>query len=196
LADKKSDVLARLGLESRKFALATVHRPANTDNVERLENLLNLFNEIAESHYPVVFPMHPRTAHRLPGMLPNWKAHPNLKLIEPVGYLDMMQLLGHARLAFTDSGGLQKEAFFLNCPCITLRDETEWVETVMAGGNVVVGADPQRIRQAFEDWQLRFTEGEIDFSADIPPYFGNGDAAERILKAIVSFLQPVAHSAV
>lgn len=196
LSDKKSTALADLGLEAGQFALATVHRPSNTDNVERLEALLNFFNEIAATHFPVVFPMHPRTAHRLPGMLPNWKAHPNLKLIEPVGYLDMLQLLGNARLAFTDSGGLQKEAFFLSCPCITLRDETEWVETVMAGANIIVGADQTKIRKAFEDWQIRLAEGPVDFRGEIPPYFGHGDAADRIMTAIIQFLKPVPQGAV
>lgn len=190
LAARKSTFLVDNQLEKNKYTVATVHRAENTDDPERLEALLNMFNKIAEKHFPIVFPMHPRTSHRLPTILPDWKAHPNLRLIEPVGYLDMIQMLGNARLAFTDSGGLQKEAFFLNCPCITLRDETEWVETVMAGGNVVVGADPEKIMEALFQWKARFAEAEIDFAPEIAPYFGEGDAADRILHAILKFLQP------
>ena len=190
VAAQKSDILARLGLTPGSYAVATVHRAENTDAPERLEALLDAFNRIAADRLPIVFPMHPRTAHRLPKVLPDWRPHPNLHLIEPVGYLDMLQLLGEARVAFTDSGGLQKEAFFLNCPCITLRTETEWVETVDAGGNLIVGYNPDRIEEALSIWEGQYANGPVDFSEAIVPYFGSGQAADEILTAMLGFLTP------
>lgn len=189
LADRKSTLLDDLGLEPGSYAAATVHRAENTDDTTRLRAILDTFNELAANMQPIVFPMHPRTKHKLPQVLPDWQPHENLKIIEPIGYLDMLQLVGNARMAFTDSGGLQKEAFFLNCPCITLRDETEWVETVTVGANIIVGADPAKIMDAAQHWDERLQEEAVDFKDLIAPYFGEGASGDEILKAILLFLK-------
>ena len=140
LAKQQSNILEKLQLEPGTFGLVTVHRASNTDEKGRLENLLQTFNEVAANELPLVFPVHPRTAHALKSKYADWSAHPRLHLVEPLGYLDILSLLDSAKMALTDSGGLQKEAFFLGCPCITLREETEWVETVEAGGNLLTGS--------------------------------------------------------
>jgi UDP-N-acetylglucosamine 2-epimerase len=140
LAESRSDVLSRLQLTSGGYLLATVHRPQNTDDPAALSAILTAFGELEET---VVFPAHPRTRTALARFevpMPS-----NVRLIDAVGYLDMLVLEKHARLILTDSGGVQKEAYFFAVPCVTLRDETEWVETVEAGWNLLVGADAARI---------------------------------------------------
>jgi UDP-N-acetylglucosamine 2-epimerase len=164
LAAQHSDILARLDLEPGAYGLVTVHRAENTDDEHRLGNLLRALNDVAADQLPLVFPVHPRTARHLESNPNAWSAHPRLHLINPVGYLDTLSLLGGARVVLTDSGGLQKEAFFLGCPCVTLREETEWVETVEAGGNVLVGTSPESIREAVSDWGQRYPSGTADFS--------------------------------
>jgi UDP-GlcNAc3NAcA epimerase len=139
-AARDSRVLERLGLSAQKYLLATVHRAENTDDHARLAGILRAFGALEET---VVFPVHPRTRAALNavnGALPR-----NVRLIDPVGYLDIARLQLGARAILTDSGGLQKEAYWSGVPCITLRDETEWTETVDAGWNVLVGADTDRI---------------------------------------------------
>jgi UDP-N-acetylglucosamine 2-epimerase len=189
LAQAKSDLPQRLGLQPGQYAVVTVHRAENTDDTERLLALLNSFNQMAAQGTPIVFPMHPRTRHLLPKVLPDWQPHPQVQVIDPIGYLDMVRLVSEARLVMTDSGGLQKEAFFMQVPCITLRDETEWVETVEAGGNVIVGADPQRLMDAYQQWQARLADGPVDFTQEIQTYFGTGRAGEETLAAIVQWLE-------
>ena len=186
LSDKKSQILENENLSPQEYYIATMHRAENTDDTQRLGSIMDIFNEVSASQYPVVFPMHPRTKHRIEKLLPDWKPHPKLRILEPVGYLDMLQLVNNARVALTDSGGLQKEVFFMNRPCITMRDETEWVETVSSGGNVITGADPEAIRQALSDWETKLQEGEADFTEQIHANFGKGDAAHHILQAILT----------
>jgi UDP-GlcNAc3NAcA epimerase len=188
LAAERSQIGQRLGLEPDRYAVVTVHRAENTDDLVCLRSLLDVFNEIASSGLVLIFPVHPRTTQRIRSHLPDWQPHPRLQMIDPVGYLDMLWLTDHAGMALTDSGGLQKEAFFLGCPCVTLRSETEWVETVEAGGNVVVGADPGAIRVAVERWQRYRRREDSDFSQGVGKYFGNGDAADRILNALYQFM--------
>jgi len=168
LAEQRSDAMARLGLVSGGYALATIHRPSNTDDPAQLRAILTALRALA-SDYPVVFPVHPRTRRKLAEL--ETSLAPNLKLIEPVGYLDMLVLERHARLILTDSGGVQKEAYFFAVPCLTLRRETEWVETVETGWNQLVGDDLASILQLARD--LRPTGSP-------PPLFGDGHAAERI----------------
>jgi UDP-N-acetylglucosamine 2-epimerase len=134
----------------------------------------------------VILPLHPRTAQVMRGAgleLPRGGA---LRAIDPLGYLDMIALVAGARMVLTDSGGLQKEAFFLGRPCVTLRDETEWVETVEAGGNLIAGTDSRRILEAVAAWDAQLARAEPDFSAGIGRSFGDGRAAERIVAAVLA----------
>jgi UDP-N-acetylglucosamine 2-epimerase len=135
-----SSILRELKLTSKNYLLATVHRAENTDNMERLNNILTAFNQITDT---LIWPVHPRTRKKLVEM--DWKPEKHIILIEPVGYLDMANLEENARLIITDSGGIQKEAFWLQVPCVTLREETEWVETVESGWNTLSGTRSDKI---------------------------------------------------
>ena len=181
IAEQRSNILDTLELAGRDFAVATLHRASNTDTGKLLD-LMNTFNEVSTT-LPIVFPVHPRTVARLRQGGGAWKAAAGLKLIEPVGYLDMLKLLRHARLALTDSGGLQKEALFVATPCITLRDETEWPETVEAGGNVLAGTAPERILAAVAHWLEPGREPQIGGDAGAP--FGDGHAAAAIVRGLL-----------
>ncbi len=171
VAQQRSTILARLGLTPRGYLLATVHRPSNTDDPVNLRSILEAFAEIAE---PVIFPVHPRTRKVIEalGLAADGAPSANPRMIEPVGYLDMLALEQNARLILTDSGGIQKEAYWLGVPCVTLRTETEWVETVAAGWNMVVGADRARIVAAVR--QARPVAGR-------PAFYGDGQAAQHIV---------------
>jgi len=144
VARQRSTILQDLGLKPKGYLLATVHRPYNTDNPENLRNILAAFAKIEE---PIIFPVHPRTRQKMAefGLSDPQSAIRNPKFIEPVGYLDMLMLEQNARLILTDSGGMQKEAYWLGVPCVTLRPETEWVETVEAGWNTVVGTGKEKL---------------------------------------------------
>lgn len=150
-AEQRSSLLTGLSLDNQDFVLATVHRPYNTDDASRLTNLLRAFVALP---YPVVFPVHPRTRARIADVQQAVPGIEGLRMIEPVSYLEMLLLEKRARFVLTDSGGVQKEAFFFGVPCLTLRPETEWVETVQAGMNIVVDTDPVRIEQLvrFHQW--------------------------------------------
>jgi len=136
----REGLLKRLHCSEREYLLVTIHRSENTDRPERLSGILNALNALKE---PVVFPIHPRARKAISTL--ELSIEPHIRLIEPLGYLEMVALTRAARLVLTDSGGLQKEAYWLGVPCLTLRDETEWVETVKAGWNVLVGAQPEKI---------------------------------------------------
>lgn len=164
-ARQKSRILEMLGVESGGYLLTTVHRPYNTDVPE---NISAIFSALADLQETVIFPAHPRTRRHLP----NIQAH-NVRLIEPVGYLDMLMLEQHARMILTDSGGIQKEAYFFKVPCLTLRPETEWTETLQGGWNTIVGADRLAI--------VRGVRCQQRPHGDPPRVFGDGHAAERIL---------------
>jgi UDP-N-acetylglucosamine 2-epimerase len=170
IARRKSDVLARLALKPSEYALVTIHRAGNTDDPERLGQIVRALNLVTET---IVFPVHPRTRKALHGIDAHFKDH--VQLIDPVGYFDMMILEENARLIATDSGGVQREAYFLSVPCLTLRDETEWVETVNSGWNKPVGTEPQRILSAW---------GTFKPPEDHPPIFGDGTAAGRIAQIL------------
>jgi len=143
LHDRPAAALGELGLRKGSHLVATVHRSENTDDPSRLSRILAAFNALEER---VVFPVHPRTRKAIAAL--GHDLEPHVHLIDPVGYLDMVALTSSARLVMTDSGGLQKEAYWLGVPCITLRDETEWVETVEAGWNTLAGADSTSILDA------------------------------------------------
>lgn len=173
IAEERSTILERLNLKSKTFLLATVHRAYNTDVPENLRSLLSSFAEIGET---VVFPVHPRTRQKineLDGAFEGQHGRSDVRMIEPVGYLDMLTLEKHARLILTDSGGMQKEAFFFGVPCVTLRPETEWPETVEAGWNIIAGVEPGEIMRAVT---------ERDWPAEPPAQvFGDGQAAQKIV---------------
>ena len=155
----------------------------------RLAALLATLAKIGTPARPVILPMHPRTAHVIQDAglaLPPGEA---LRTVPPLGYLDMIALVADARMVLTDSGGLQKEAFFLGRPCVTLREETEWVETVTGGGNVVAGTDDGRIRAAVAAWDAALARGEPDFAAGIQSAFGDGAASAKIVAQILEFLR-------
>jgi UDP-GlcNAc3NAcA epimerase len=167
---KLEDAKAKKG-----FALATVHRAENTDDPTRLEGIFAALGQIA-SDMPVVLPLHPRTRKMLAAVGPKGLGNlTNLWILEPVGYFDMLELLKNCRLVFTDSGGLQKEAFFFKKPCVTLRDETEWVELVENRANVLAGACTKTIVEAANTMLKK----NVDF--DIPLY-GSGQAGLEMAK--------------
>jgi UDP-GlcNAc3NAcA epimerase len=139
----RSKILDTLRLEEKDYTLATVHRSENTDDLARLSRILTAFNAIDE---PIVFPVHPRARKIINRGA--FRMGPHVHLIDPVGYLEMVGLANSARMILTDSGGLQKESYWLGVPCLTLRDETEWVETVAAGWNTLVGTDTEKIVHA------------------------------------------------
>jgi UDP-N-acetylglucosamine 2-epimerase len=166
LARQKSTVLSTLGLAPVSYGLVTVHRAANTDDPSRLANIVKALSQVGET---VVLPVHPRTRGTLQKL--DFQFGDNVHLIEPVGYFDMMVLEENARIIATDSGGVQREAYFMCKPCITLRDETEWRETVEVGWNKLVGVEVEKI---VNEWKT-FTP-----PVEQPPIFGDGDAGEKI----------------
>ena len=163
-AQLKSDIIRKAGLN--KFVLATIHRQENTDNPENLKNIIEGLNAI-HKEIPVVVPMHPRTRNIL---AQNYQL-PDFTIIDPVGYFDMIMLLKSCEMVITDSGGVQKEAFFFAKHCITLREQTEWVELVENGFNLLVGSDIDKLRDAFDFFRTK----KSDFSINL---YGNGKAAE------------------
>jgi UDP-N-acetylglucosamine 2-epimerase len=170
IARRNSDVLQRLELRPGSYALVTVHRAANTDDPARLRNIVLALNRAPET---VVFPVHPRTRAALQKIGAEFAAH--VQLVEPMGYFDMMVLEENARLIATDSGGVQREAYFFGKPCLTLRDETEWTETVEAGWNVLTGNDPDRIAELWRTFMPPAAQ---------PPIFGDGAAGQKIARAL------------
>ncbi len=170
-AQERAASLKALGLAPKGYLLATIHRAYNTDTPGPLSELFSAFGEVGEI---VLLPLHPRTRQALERFAISIPG--NVRIIDPVSYLEMLVLEKNARLILTDSGGMQKEAFFLEVPCITLRPETEWVETVHSGWNRVVGSDPQRIVEAVK---------QQSWPQSVPPrLFGDGRAAERIVRIL------------
>jgi len=145
IAKERSRVLERLDIKPREYLAVTMHRPANTDDPIRLRAVLAA---LGKSGYPVIFPAHPRTQKAIKESGLWEEMPPNLRLIEPLGYIDMLRLMGEARCVITDSGGIQKEAFLLGVRCVTLRENTEWTETMIGGRNTLVGADGPKILAA------------------------------------------------
>jgi UDP-GlcNAc3NAcA epimerase len=166
LARERSAILQRLGLEPGSYVVATIHREANV-RPDRLAQIVDGLGRVGE---PVVFPAHPRTRGRLDGI------PANVRLVEPLGYMDMAALASQARVIVTDSGGLQKEAYWYGVPCVTARPSTEWIDTVELGANVLVDADPGRLAAAVADAQM---------PADLPPLYGDGHASERVATALL-----------
>jgi len=165
-ADALGNPLAEIGVQPKQYVLMTCHRAENTDDASRLTAILRAANETA-SRMPVVFPVHPRTRGRLSEL--GIKFHSQLILAEPVSYMDMLTLERNAALITTDSGGVQKEAFFFQVPCVTTRDETEWRETVEVGANILSGADFETICSAVDNQLNR-----SDAIPDAGPFYGGG----------------------
>jgi UDP-GlcNAc3NAcA epimerase len=182
IADKRSDVLERLGLEPRGFSVATAHRPGNVDDPEQLALLVEVLAQVAVTA-PVVFPVHPRTGARLAeiGSLDGLRDR-GITPVEPLGYLDMTRLVRAARAVVTDSGGLQKEAFLASVPCLTMREETEWVETIESGWNRLVGLRPGDVDAALRELPA---PGETSPAVEL---YGAGQAGERVSAAIADWL--------
>jgi len=162
-------LLDRLRLKTKEYLVATLHRSENTDDRTRFLGILEAFNAVDD---PIIFPVHPRARKLIEA---SFQPRPDLHLIEPLGYLEMVALVASARLVLTDSGGLQKEAYWLRVPCITMRNETEWVETVDAGWNVLVGHDKKRIIQTVKSFSP---------SSNHVPLYGVGNAAEQCVNLI------------
>jgi UDP-GlcNAc3NAcA epimerase len=178
LAEERTDILARLSLSEKPFALATIHRPNNTDRPERLNAIFESILRLSES-CTVVLPLHPRTDKLLKANLEAERrdrvfSSPNIKVIPPVSFLEIIALERNAQLIMTDSGGVQKEAYFFKKPCIVFRPETEWVEIVETGNVILTDADEHRITEA---WQRFGTGAPLPF----PEIFGDGHAAEFML---------------
>ena len=169
---EKSDILEKLKLKKKGYIVATVHRAGNTDQKENLENIVSAFLDSGEK---IVFPVHPRVEKYLKEYGLYGKLEKNIILTKPLGYLEFLKLTSSAKKILTDSGGVQKEAYMLKVPCITMRENTEWVETVEDGWNVLVGADREKIENAIKEFA---PEKEQKSS------YGKGDAGEKIVKAI------------
>lgn len=182
IAEEKTDIIQRLELVGKPFILSTIHRDSNTDHPERLGAIFDALIELSKENQ-IVLPLHPRTAKLLKTNLSNEKqslvfSSPNIKLIPPVSFLEMIALERHAQLVVTDSGGVQKEAYFFKKPGIILRPETEWVEIVQTGNAILADADKCRILKA---WQHFKDNPPTVF----PEIFGDGHAAEFILNVML-----------
>jgi len=178
------------GDRAKPYAILTLHRPANVDDTQKFAGMLESFLEVSQ-HMPIIFPAHPRTLkqiqdadlgdyfvdHCLEGPDP-WDSRVRIRLVPPLGYLDFLRLMSHARVVLTDSGGVQEETTILGVPCITLRDNTERPVTIKYGTNVLVGANPEKIILEFN----RVLQGQRSTSA--PPQFWDGNAARRIVQIL------------
>ena len=167
----QSDTLEKFGISKGKYLLLTIHRPRNTDNDLHLKSILETIETAQE---PVIFPIHPRTSKALRRI--SYTPSHHIQLVDPVSYTDMVQLEKSARMILTDSGGVQKEAYWLGIPCLTLREETEWIETVEQGWNRLVGADPVLIHQSI----LNFCPPQTRI-----PLYGQGQAAKRCYELLI-----------
>ncbi|HUX54589.1 MAG TPA: UDP-N-acetylglucosamine 2-epimerase (non-hydrolyzing) [Williamwhitmania sp.] len=174
-AAQLSNIIQRLELKGKPFVLATVHRQENTDNPELLHSLIGALNKI-NREITVVAPLHPRTL----GMTAKERIKPEFEVIEPVGYFDMVELLKACSLVMTDSGGVQKEAFFFGKNCVTLREQTEWVELVEGGYNMLAGANDELIYKGFKEMMLR----KNDFSVNL---YGKGKAALKVAQTLLAW---------
>jgi UDP-GlcNAc3NAcA epimerase len=184
LAEARSDVLDRLGLARGGYLVATLHRAANVDDAAALGRAVDLLLAAGERHGPVAVPLHPRTRARLEaaGLGERLRGAPGVRPVEPLGYLDFSALLRGARAILTDSGGVQKEAFLAAVPCLTLRAETEWVETVESGWNRLVGLDREPALAALEELLAAPPASPPD-----PGLYAAGEAGERCVEALLEW---------
>jgi UDP-N-acetylglucosamine 2-epimerase len=178
VAEERSTALDDNGVTAGDYVLMTVHRPGNVDPPERLERVVELAERVA---HPTVFPVHPRTRARLRDAGLEARLENAVTVTQPLGYLDFLKLAAHARALLTDSGGVQKEAYLLGTPCVTLRNTTEWVETVEHGWNVLVDLD---VNAALSALERPLPAGER------PELYGGGHAAERICGVLAAYTGP------
>jgi len=178
IAEKPSTILSDLGVTPKTYLLCTVHRVNNTDFYDNLKGIVQALVEAGDT---VFFSVHPRTKKFLKtyGLIESLKNSPNVRIMDPVSYLDMIQLEKNARKILTDSGGVQKEAYFYLVPCITLREETEWIETVKEGWNILVGTDTRKILQAIQTFLPSSNQSML---------FGDGHASEKIADLIYNYM--------
>lgn len=187
ISDQKSTILATQSLKENGYILSTIHRDSNTDSKENMEEIFGALLEIQEkSGLDIVLPIHPRTKGKMreqlsSELLQKIEANPHFKIIPPAGFLDIIALEKHARMLVTDSGGLQKEAYFFRKPCVILRPQTEWVEIVENGNAILADASKKRIITAFEDLTAK---NDLSY----PPLYGDGKAAVFICEKIVNDL--------
>ena len=187
MAESKTNIIAEHKLQKNNFILATIHRNNNTDEPLRLNTLFKALHDISIiEELDVVLPLHPRTSKLLEtnlniALLQQIKANPRFKIIAPASFLEMIALEKNCRLVMTDSGGVQKEAFYFEKPCIILRSETEWVELVECGAARIADADEQKIKSAFDHFK---NKTDLNF----PKFYGDGKAAEFICKEMVEHL--------
>lgn len=170
----KEGLLEKLNIKKNEYILTTIHRAENTNDIDRLKNIIEALNE---SNEIIVLPLHPRTKKFINDY--GLKLGENIKVIEPVGYLEMLMLEANSKKIVTDSGGVQKEAYFMEKACVTMRDETEWVETVEVGWNIIVGTDKHKILEGIN----RFTPNK-----EHPQIFGDGKASIKIVELIKEFI--------
>ena len=186
IAAQKTNIIKNLGLTPNNYILTTIHRDNNTDDKERLSSIFSALLEIAEKDgIKVVLPLHPRTAKLLPVNLDAFlyekvKASQWIQIIPPASFFEIIELEKNAKIVMTDSGGVQKEAFFFEKPCVIFRPETEWIEIVNHGAGIIADADRKRILDAY----MTLTDKKVIF----PPLFGDGNAAKFILERIVEYL--------
>jgi UDP-GlcNAc3NAcA epimerase len=185
LSDTRSHILSHLKLTENQFVLSTIHRDSNTDNPTALMSILKALRRIQNDYQlPIILPLHPRTKAKLYDLasvtiVGELLKNQNIKIIEPLGFLDIIALERNARIIVTDSGGLQKEAYFFKKPCVILRPQTEWIEIVENGNAICCGSDENAIVDGFS--QLYFKE-----HFTFPNFYGNGDAASFICQQILS----------
>jgi len=179
LSYNKSKILSELELEPGSYCLGTVHRQENTEDPQRLLNIFTAFEELSSADCPFIILLHPRTKKAL--KQDNKKKHfkPHVRFLSPTSYLDMIALESQAKVILTDSGGVQKEAYFAEIPCVTLRDETEWIETVEAGWNYLGGADVNKIICAFQKAADSLPKKKMNL-------FGDGNASQSVLQYLIS----------
>ena len=187
VSDKNSTILEQIGIEKNKYILTTIHRDSNTDIAENMEQIFSALYEIQEnSGFDIVLPIHPRTKSKMKNQLSaelyeKIENNNHFKIVPPAGFIDIISLEKNARLIITDSGGLQKEAYFFEKPCLILRPQTEWVEIIENGNAILVDASKIRILEGFSE----LTE-KTDFT--YPQLYGNGNAAQFICEKIISDL--------
>jgi UDP-N-acetylglucosamine 2-epimerase len=178
IARRKSEILHKLKLRKKHYMVATIHRPENTDNMDRL---LGIFEALSRVERTIIFPAHPRTIKRLAHKIGSVRALNNIVLTAPMGYLDFIKLLGSSEKVITDSGGIQKEAYLLSIPCVTVYEATDWQETVDDGWNVLANPEsPEDILEAIESKPTRRRKNN---------HYGDGHAARRIVTVINRYLK-------